>query len=72
MGNGVSLKCPNECLTRIDNVNKTHISPNIQVNNFLPLNSISNSYININNSFYKINTISSIKYTLFKLIKTNI
>ena len=54
MGNGVSLKCPNECLTRIDNVNKTHISPNIQVNNFLPLNSISNSYINIDNSFYKL------------------
>jgi len=49
MGNGASFNCGSECFQKTDN--KT-ITPNIRVNNFVRVNSISNSFINLDNSLY--------------------
>ena len=54
MGNGAPFSCQTECFPKIGNYNKTIITQNIPLDDFLPKNLITNSYIINNYSLYQI------------------
>ena len=54
MGNGAPFSCQTECFPKIGNYNKTIITQNVPLDDFLPKNLITNSYITNNYSLYQI------------------